>query len=113
MKLLLIDDGYVPFRIDWNSFADQQLRQMLPDAVLLNIHVGHRPNWNVLERVRVHAKTAQLPMIACSEDPFVLHEYAEMLEKFGCIVVNEYDLDVILATLKEVIDAAEYVGIQH
>jgi len=89
-----------------NSF--DQIVALEPDALIVDIAVGQRAGWDLLQRLHVEAATTGIPVLVVSTDPTLLERAQEQAERYGnhrCLV-KPFGLDEILAQIREMIGTA-------
>jgi CheY-like chemotaxis protein len=80
IKELLIYEGYPSVHCIAGPGAYALIKQIQPNLVLLDLNVGQSiPGWQVLDMLRLHPATANIPVILCSTDMRLLQEKAAHL----------------------------------
>ena len=93
--------NYVP-----NSF--EQIAALDPDALIVDIVVGQRVGWELLEQLHAEAATTGIPVLIVSTDPRLLERAQEQAARFGDhrYLIKPFGLDDLLAQIREMIGAA-------
>ena len=89
-----------------NSF--EQIQALQPDALIVDIVVGQRAGWDLLERLHEEAATSDIPVLIVSTDPRLVERAQEHAERYGknrCLV-KPFGLDEILAHIREMVGEA-------
>jgi DNA-binding response OmpR family regulator len=89
-----------------NSFG--QIAVLDPDALIVDIAVGQRAGWELLERLNADAATTGIPVLVVSTDPRLLERAQEQAALYGknrCLV-KPFGLDEILAHIREMVGEA-------
>jgi DNA-binding response OmpR family regulator len=81
------------------------LRAVPPDLVLLEVHSYAAPaGWALLECLCADEVTQSIPVIVWSTHSSVLAERLARLRTHGCAVVAKpFDINVLLATIKQLV----------
>jgi DNA-binding response OmpR family regulator len=107
IRELFQDEGYntttnfVP-----NSFV--QIAALDPDALIVDIVVGQRVGWELLEALNAAAATTGIPVLIVSTDPRLLKRVQEQAARYGKnrYLIKPFGLDDILAQIREMIGEA-------
>ena len=105
---LFQDEGYNVTTTNFvpNSFA--QIAGLEPDALIVDIVVGQRAGWELLEQINAEASTTGIPVLIVSTDPRLLERAQEHSERYGknrCLI-KPFGLDEILTHIREMIGEA-------
>jgi DNA-binding response OmpR family regulator len=105
MHELLTEEGYEAHIFREGADDYPALRELVPDAIILDIRLEHpEGGWNLLELCRLDPTLAKTPIIVCSADVRALQERALYLQSQGCQVLPKpFDLDTLLALLRQVL----------
>jgi DNA-binding response OmpR family regulator len=89
-----------------NSF--DQIAALEPDALIVDIAVGKRVGWELLERLNAEAATTGIPVLVVSTDPNLLERAREQAAQYGShrYLVKPFGLDEILEHTREMVGAA-------
>jgi CheY-like chemotaxis protein len=89
-----------------NSF--EQIAALNPDALIVDIAVGQRAGWELLEQLNAGAATTGIPVLVVSTDPRLLEKAQEHAERYGAnrCLVKPFGLDDILEQIREMIGPA-------
>jgi DNA-binding response OmpR family regulator len=93
--------NYVP-----NSF--DQIAALDPDALIVDIVVGQRVGWELLEQLHAAAATTGIPVLIVSTDPRLLERVKDQAARYGNhrYLIKPFGLDDILGQIREMIGAA-------
>ncbi len=108
MRELLQDERY---NVTTTNFVPQtfdQVAALQPSVLVVDLEIGIRAGWDLLAALRDGALTRGIPVIVVSTDPDLL-ERAEREQVVGDTrryVVKPFDLDEILAAIRDLIGVA-------
>ena len=105
---LFQDEGYNVTTTNYvpNSFA--QIAALEPDALIVDIVVGQRVGWELLEQLHAAAATTGIPVLIVSTDPRLLERAQEQAARYGKnrYLIKPFGLDDILEQIREMIGEA-------
>jgi DNA-binding response OmpR family regulator len=89
-----------------NSF--EQIAALDPDALIVDIAVGQRAGWELLERLNAEAATTGIPVLVVSTDPTLLERVQDEAARYGQnrFLIKPFGLEEILAQIREMVGAA-------
>jgi CheY-like chemotaxis protein len=89
-----------------NSF--EQIQALQPDALLVDVAVGERAGWELLEELNAAAATNHIPVLVLSTSPRLLERAREQAERYGThrYLDKPFDLDAMLTNIREMIGEA-------
>jgi DNA-binding response OmpR family regulator len=89
-----------------NSFA--QIAGLEPDALIVDIVVGQRAGWELLEQINAEASTTGIPVLIVSTDPRLLERAQEQAALYGKnrSLIKPFGLNEILTHIREMIGEA-------
>ncbi len=89
-----------------NSFA--QIAALEPDVLIVDIVVGQRAGWDLLERLNAEAATTGIPVLVVSTDPRLLARVQEQAARYGKnrYLIKLFGLEEILTHIREMIGEA-------
>jgi twitching motility two-component system response regulator PilH len=89
-----------------NSFA--QIAALQPDALIVDIVVGQKAGWDLLERLHDGVTTTGIPVVVVSTSSRLLDEAREQAGRFGThrYLVKPFDLDALMSMVEEMIGEA-------
>ena len=93
--------NYVPHSFD-------QIVELKPDALIVDIVIGQSAGWELLERLHAGAVTSGIPVLVLSTDPRLLQKAQEQVERYGThrYLEKPFDLDGMLTHIREMIGKA-------
>ena len=105
IKELLIEEGYPQVHCLRSLAVFDVVRQEQPDLVILDINSAHpSEGWHLLDLLRLHPTTTNIPVIVCSTDPYILREKAAWLAEMRCDTLEKpFDLDALLDKVRSVL----------
>ena len=79
-----------------------------PDALIVDIVVGQRVGWELLEQLHAVAATTGIPVLIVSTDPRLLERAQDQATRYGThrCLVKPFGLDEILEQIREMIGPA-------
>jgi DNA-binding response OmpR family regulator len=89
-----------------NSF--DQIVAVQPDALIVDVAVGDRAGWELLEQINAGAETTGIPVLVLSTSPHLLQRAQEQAERYGThrYLDKPFDLDALLGSIREMIGEA-------
>lgn len=92
--------NYVP-----RSFT--QIEALQPTLLIVDLAIGERAGWELLERLHAEASTRKIPVIVTSSDQRLLNRAQASARRFGGqgFVVKPLDLNALLGSIRELIGA--------
>ena len=101
VRELFQDEGYNVTTTNYvpNSFA--QIAALDPDALIVDIVVGQRVGWELLEHLNAAAATTGIPVLIVSTDPRLLERAQEQAARYGNhrYLIKPFGIDDILAQI--------------
>ena len=89
-----------------NSF--EQIAALKPDALIVDIVVGQRAGWELLERLNAEAATSGIPVLVVSTEPRLLVRLQDQAARYGHhrYLIKPFSLDDMLTHIREMIGEA-------
>ena len=86
----------------------EHIQAVRPDALIVDIVVGQRAGWELLEQLEADADTAGIPVLVVSTDPRLLTRARDQAARYGThrYLDKPFDLDSLLTTIQEMIGRA-------
>jgi two-component system NtrC family sensor kinase len=93
--------NYVPHTFDLIAALD-------PDLIIVDLAVGQRAGWDLLERLHAEAVTREIPVLVTSTDQRLLDRVKADVQRYGerRFVAKPMQLDELLGTVHEMIGSA-------
>ena len=108
MRELFQDEDYNVTTTNFvpNSFA--QIAALQPDAIVLDIVLGDRDGWALLEQLHEEAATRGIPVLVVSTDPALLRRAEAQAARYGArtYLTKPFDLEAMLAAIAALIGPA-------
>ncbi len=108
IRELFQDEGYNVTTTNFvpNFFA--QIAASLPDVLIVDIVVGHRAGWELLEQLHANAATAGIPVVVVSTDPHLLERAQDQAARYGShrALAKPFDLETMLEVVRDLIGDA-------
>jgi DNA-binding response OmpR family regulator len=103
MQDLLQDEGYSVTVLQHAANVYEEIRQTLPDLVILDITLEcPGDGWLTLDKLTHNAETSQVPVIICSADVRALRARQDDLGVLGCVSIEKpFDIDTLLTAIQE------------
>src|SRR5579883_572672 len=108
-RLLLEEEGYEVLLSGVPLQSLREVEQLRPDLIVLDILFrDEKTGWQMLEMLRLSRSTALIPVLICSAALREIQEQEGYLNSQGVrIVYKPFDIDVLLQTIKAMLDIAE------
>jgi DNA-binding response OmpR family regulator len=105
---LFQDEGYNVTTTNFVPNSFEQIAALAPDALIVDIVVGQRVGWELLEQLNAAAATTGIPVLIVSTDPKLLERAQEQAARYGKnrYLIKPFGLDDILAQIREMIGEA-------
>jgi CheY-like chemotaxis protein len=105
---LLQGEGYDVTATNYVPTTFSQVAALQPDAVVLDLAVGERDGWELLDRLDAEAATADTPVLVVSSDPALLEAAADRAACSGAraYLAKPFDLGAMLAAIGGLIGGA-------
>jgi DNA-binding response OmpR family regulator len=108
IRELLVEQGYPRVLCVAADSAWVTVKRELPMLVLVDISIQHpQEGWALIDMMRLHARTAQIPVIICSTDPRLPGQKADMLAALDCHFLEKpFRFDGLLTLVESIIGVA-------
>ena len=108
VRTLLDEERYNVTTTNFVPRTFDQVAALEPDLVIVDLVVGERAGWDLLERLQDGATTNGLPVLVTSTDPRLLERAERQRGQFGGRrwVAKPFDLDTLLDAVRELIGDA-------
>ena len=108
VRELLQDEHYNVTTTNFVPRTFDQIEALGPDLLLIDLKVGQRAGWDLLEEIQANAVTKGIPVVVTSTDPRLLERAEAEQSKYGGKVrlVKPFDLDDLLAAVRNLIGGA-------
>jgi DNA-binding response OmpR family regulator len=105
---LFQDEGYNVTTTNFVPNSFQQIAALDPDALIVDIVVGQRAGWELLEQINAEATTTGIPVLIVSTDPRLLDRAQDQAARYGNhrYLIKPFSLDDILEQIREMIGTA-------
>jgi DNA-binding response OmpR family regulator len=99
MRELLQDEDYNVTTTNFVPLTFDQIATARPDVLIVDLVVGQRAGWDLLEALHADAATAEIPVITVSTDPAYLTRAQDLAARYGtaALLQKPFDLDDMLA----------------
>lgn len=99
----LTEEGFDVVCSSAGSQAYELLRRLLPDLVILDLHLfGHDTGLAVLRQMRKNRQTASIPVIIYSADAMRLDDLAADIRRYGGVRLGKpFTLETLVAMVRE------------
>jgi len=100
-KFNVTTTNYVPETFDQIAAVD-------PDLIIVDLAVGQRAGWDLLERLHAEAATRHIPVLVTSTDQRLLDRVKADVARYGenQFVVKPMNIDDLIGTVHEMIGSA-------
>jgi CheY-like chemotaxis protein len=105
---LLQGEGYDVTATNYVPTTFSQVAALQPDAVVLDLAVGERDGWELLDRLDAEAAMADTPVLVVSSDPALLEAAADRAACSGAraYLAKSFDLGAMLTAIGGLIGGA-------
>ncbi len=85
-----------------------QVEVLPPDVLVIDVAVGERAGWDLLDRLHAEASTNNIPVLVISTDPRLLERARAAASRHGrsAFLAKPFDLEVMLGVIQELIGPA-------
>jgi len=102
MRDLLQDEEY---NVTTTNFVPETLEQVIalnPGVLIIDLAVGKRSGWDLLERLHATAATAGIPVIVVSTQPAYLTQAREQVARYGAVglLSKPFNLEDMLSLIE-------------
>jgi CheY-like chemotaxis protein len=107
LRLLFQDEHYNVTTTNFVPNTQEMIEALRPNLVLVDLEVGLRAGWELLEALTHSAITAGIPVVITSTDARLLDTAMADPERYGgqAHLVKPLDIDALVATVHELIGA--------
>ena len=108
MRELLQDERYNVTTTNFVPRTFDQVAALQPDLLMVDVHVGERAGWDLLEQLHADATTSGIPVIVVSTGRDLLARAQEEAARYGgrAWFAKPFDLDELLRVADELIGPA-------
>ena len=108
MRDLLQDEDYNVTTTNFVPATFAQISTAAPDVLVLDLVVGQRAGWDLLEALHADAATAGIPVVIVSTNPEYLARAEVLADRYGAVGVlaKPFDLDDMLALVAAALPSA-------
>ena len=108
VRVLLSDERYNVTTTNFVPNSFDQIAALKPALLLIDLAIGDRAGWDLLERLHLEAVTQGIPVIAVSSDPRLLDRVRADTGRFGVrrFLIKPLNLHRLLAEIDELIGQA-------
>ncbi|MDP9368316.1 MAG: response regulator [Chloroflexota bacterium] len=108
MRDLLQDEHYNVTTTNHVPRTFDQVEVLQPDVLVIDVAVGERAGWDLLDRLHAEASTNNIPVLVISTDPRLLERARAAASRHGrsAFLAKPFDLEVMLGVIQELIGPA-------
>jgi len=105
---LFQEEGYNVTTTNYVPASFEQIETTHPDALIVDIVVGHQAGWELLEQLNESAATAGIPVLVVSTDARLLTRAQDQAARYGThrYLEKPFDVDAMLRHIQEMIGQA-------
>ena len=105
VRELFQPEGYAVTTTDFMPDSFQQIGALQPDALIIDIALGQKVGWDLLEQLRADALTTGIPTLLVSTAPWLLAQAQEQAQRFGThrYLEKPGELDTLLTHIRAMI----------
>ena len=108
MRDLLQDEHYNVTTTNFAPRSFEQIAALQPSMLIVDVAIGQKAGWELLERLNADASTEQIPVLVVSTDPALLARAEEQANRYGGsrFLNKPFNLDAVLEAVHELIGPA-------
>ena len=108
VRALLQDERYNVTTTNFVPRTFDQIAALQPALLVVDVVIGERAGWDLLDRLQAAASTHDIPVIVTSTDPRLLDRARANPQRYGRqrFLDKPMDLDALLAMIEELIGKA-------
>ena len=106
VREVLADEGYAVMTSDFEPNVFTRIVMRHPDALIIDVAPGESAGWDLLRRLRVEAKTSDIPVLVSSTSSELLEQArdeAAWYETNRSFLTKPLDLDELVRTIREMV----------
>jgi len=105
IRELLQDERYNVTTTNFVPRTWDQIDALQPDLLMVDLTVGQRAGWDLLEKLQIEATTRNIPVIVFSTDPKLLEEAERKTERFGGqrYLAKPFDIEDLIQAVHDLI----------
>jgi len=109
IRNLLHSEGYTVTTATVDSLTWEQLVNVQPDLVMIDLVPGHQMGWDLFERLRQEAATQDIPVIVTSTAPRLLERAKLYAQRYGGqrYIAKPFEIDELLKDADDLIGTAK------
>lgn len=106
---LLQSEGYCVTIATVESLNWEDIPDLHPDLVMIDLVPGHQKGWDLLERLRQEVGTQRIPIIISSTDPRLVGRAQQYAERYGGerYIAKPFEIDELFQDVDDLIGTAE------
>jgi DNA-binding response OmpR family regulator len=108
VRMLLEEERYNVTTTNFVPSTFAQIAALHPHLLIIDLEVGKRAGWELLERLRYDAATNDIPVIIVSTDHRLLERVQRDADRYGgsAYIVKPFDIDEMLNAVRNLIGTA-------
>ncbi len=108
MRDLLQEEQYNVTTTNFVPRTFDQVAALAPDLLMVDVVVGERAGWDLLERLQEDALTRQIPVLVTASDRRLMERAEAQQQRYGGqrFFVKPFELDALLEAVQELIGGA-------
>jgi CheY-like chemotaxis protein len=104
IKELMEEEGYQVIVSTEGDGAYRQIKETMPDLLLLDVLMPLTPPWHVLDLVKLDPRTAKIPVLVCSAAGPEIREREALLRDQGVQVLEKpFGLEMLIEAVERLI----------
>lgn len=109
IRALLQEERYNVTTINFVPRTWEQIAALQPDLLLVDLVVGERDGWDLLERLQQETLTRNIPVIVFSTNPALLERAEEQAARYGGqrYIAKPFDIDELVTAVNDLVGVAE------
>jgi CheY-like chemotaxis protein len=108
IRVLLEEEAYNVTTTNFVPRTWDQISVLQPDLLMIDLVVGQRQGWDLLEQLQQHLSTLNIPVIIFSTDACLLTRAEEQAQRYGGqrFVAKPFDIKLLLGAVHDLIGQA-------
>jgi DNA-binding response OmpR family regulator len=103
-RLLLRDEDFDVKVALMGTRALDLIRTTMPDLVILDVRLPDVSGWDILQALKLHERTASIPVLVCSAAVQELRELEGQLASMGVeVLIKPFAIDALMAKVRRLV----------
>ena len=110
VREVLADQGYAVTTSTFESTVFTRIVMRHPEALIVDVAAGEAAGWDLLRRLRLEMKTADIPVLVTSTSPALLEQARDDAAWYGtnrAFLTKPLNLDELVTMIREMVGDVE------